>query len=161
MTTKLPDDLSRVSQLDPVNQAILPVMRHFLNAFLQPETFGWRPALTVAIGIWGESRGLAIANRMQIFVKAVLRARPLPVTYKDPLDILARGELTSDEVDLLTLIANMRADRTGDARDIISRLTGGKIDTAIVRSGLEFCCLLGKEDIKPKQPFRPKLRTVS
>ena len=161
MTTDLQDGLPGVSQLDPVNKAMLPVMRHFLNAFLQPKTLGWRPALTVAIGTWGESRGLAIAYSMQAFISAVLRARPAPVTYKDPLDTLARGGLTSDEVDLMALIASMRADRTGAARDIIARLTDGKIDTAIVRSGLELSSLLGNEDTRPKQPFRPKLRAVS
>ena len=161
MNTKRQEDLPLASQLDPVNKALLPVMRHFLNAFLTPESLGWRPALTAAVGTWGEGRGLAIAHSMQTFLSAVLKARPVPVAHNDPLDILSRGYLTSDEVDLLALIASMRTDRTGAARDIIARMTGGKVDAAIVRSGLELSCLLGSATDRPKQPFRPKLRAIS
>jgi hypothetical protein len=161
MSTVKQDNLPSVDQLDVVNKGLLPVMRHFLNAFLRPDSLGWRTAMAAAVGTWGEARGLAIAYSMQAFLAAVLKGRPVPINYADPLDIVARTRLTADEIDLLALIASMRRDQTASARDIIARVTGGKVDAAIVRTGLQLAGMLDPAGDRRKKPIRPKLRAVS
>ena len=139
MTPQHADVMPRAEQLDTVNKARLPVLRHFLNAFLAPETLGWRVGLATATGTWGEARGLAIANAIQAFVAAVLKCRPVPVCYQDPLDLHARKLLSADEIDLLALISAMRRDRTDQARTLVERLTGGQVRAAVVRFGRASC----------------------
>ena len=151
----------RVDQLDAVNKALLPVIRHFLNAFLDPQTLGWRAALATAAGTWGEARGLAIANAVQAFLSAVLNSRPVPLVYCNPLDLDARTGLTLDEVDLLALIAMMRADKTPQSRESIARLTGGSILSSVVRPGLSLAILLDPSGYKPAAKKRPALRCVT
>jgi len=151
----------RADQLDAVNKALLPVMRHFLNAFLDPQTLGWRAALATASGTWGEARGLAIANAVQTFLSAVLNSRPVPLQYSNPLDLDKRTHLTTDEVDLLALISNMRANKTPQSRAIIARLTGGEIKSAVVRSGLTLAGLLDPSGDQPKATKRPRLHAVT
>lgn len=158
MTAFPADTVPRVDQLDAVNKALLPVMRHFLNAFLDPETLGWRAALAVAAGTWGEARGLAIAHAVQTFLSAVLNSRPVPLRYSDPLNLEDRQRLTSDEVDLLALIANMRAEKTQQSRIIITRLTGGEVKAVVVRTGLSLARMLDPTGEKPAVSKRPVLR---
>jgi antitoxin component of RelBE/YafQ-DinJ toxin-antitoxin module len=156
------DDLMpRADQLDLVNKALLPVVRHFLTAFLDPQSMGWRAALAAAAGTWGEARGLAIANAVQIFLSAVLNSRSAPLDYSDPLDIDARLQLTSDEVDLLALIAMMRAEKTKQARMIATRLTGGHVEAAVVRAGLSLAVMLDPSAQKPAHSKKPTLMAVS
>jgi len=151
----------QATQLDAVNRALLPVIRHFLDALLAPQTMGWRTALATASGTWGEARGLAIANAVQMFLTAVLRNRPVPLRYSDPLDLKDRLRLTSDEVDLLALIASMRSDTTPQSRVIIARLTGGEIRSEVVRTGLSLAALLEPTDAQRRAtPHRPTLRLV-
>ena len=121
---------------DPVNHAILPIFRYFLNAFLSPQTQGWRLGFATAVGTWGDARGLAIANAAQNFIAAVLRGRPVPIKYHDPLNLDQRTHTTTDEKELLAIIKHMRNDDTAQARDAISRLTHGQVKANIVREGL-------------------------
>lgn len=67
----------------------------------------------------------------------MLKYRPVPVSYIDPLDIDEREKLTTDEVDILALLTAMRSDKTEHARNIILRLTGGQIPNRIVETGLK------------------------
>lgn len=152
--------MPNTNQLDAVNKALLPVMRHFLNAFLDPQSLGWRPALAAAAGTWGEARGLAIANAVQTFLSAVLNSRPVPLDYNDPLDLDARFLLTSDEVDLLALIATMRVDKTPQARMIVARLTGGHVEAAVVCTGLSLAAMLDPSGGKPAKVKQPVLQVV-
>ncbi|WP_045998088.1 hypothetical protein [Loktanella sp. S4079] len=151
--TQTPD----AGQLDVVSGALLPIVRHFLNAYLNPESFGWRHAYGASAEVWGEARGLAIAHGVQQFLSAVLKARPVPVAYMDPLDIDQRETLTHDEVDLLGLIAAMRADKTAQARETIMRLTGGQVPTQLVESGLKLAAQL---DRNPRQRNAAPLKLV-
>ncbi|MEM9787173.1 MAG: hypothetical protein AAF801_11775 [Pseudomonadota bacterium] len=155
------DMAPHAEQLDAASKALLPVMRHFLNAYLHPETLGWRTGFATATGTWGEARGLAIANAVQTFLSAVLLNRPVPLRYNDPLDVDARKHLTTDEVELLALIAAMRADKTDHARTIIARLTGGSVKAAIVRTGLSLATILDPTAARPARTKRPVLRAVT
>ncbi|WP_245540930.1 hypothetical protein [Octadecabacter antarcticus] len=147
-------------QLDAVSKALLPVVRHFLNAFLRPDTQGWRYAFAAASGTWGEARGLSIAHDTQKFLETILRSRPVPLTYCDPLDIDVSEHLTADEVDVLSLIAAMRADRTPQAREILASLTGGHIPPRIVEQGLSLAARLDPDTNKRRPPKRPLLAVV-
>ncbi len=160
MTVLKADALPKADQLDAVSSALLPVVRHFLDAFLRPESFGWSKALPVAVGVWGEGRGLSIANGVQVFLAALLKNRPVPVIYIDPLDIGKRHKLTSDEVDILALVAAMRADKTAQARDIITRLTGGEIPERLVRTGLKLAMQLDPTGQPYARTRAPRLEVV-
>lgn len=147
--------------LSPVDRAVLPVMRHFLDAFSEPETFAWRTGYSIAIQRWGEARGLAIANAVQVFLVSVLSKRPVPLQYNDPLDVEARQTLTQDEADLLVLLEQLRQDSARPARETIAKLTGGHVRASIVQAGLKLSQLLGPDThVRSSQP-RPKLRCVT
>lgn len=161
MTAIHADMAPRTDQLDTVNKALLPVIRHFLNAYLHPDTLGWRTGFAAAIGTWGEARGLAIANAVQVFLSSVLLNRPVPLRYNDPLDVDARQRLTPDEIDLLAMITAMRTDRTQDARRIVQRVTGGEVKAAVVRTGLALSVILDPSEAKPKRVKRPALQVVT
>lgn len=160
MTVGHLDAALQSDQLDAVSKALLPVIRHFLNAFLCPDLQGWRYAFAAASGTWGEARGLSIAHGAQMFLETVLRSRPVPLAYSDPLDVDARQHLTPDEVDLLSLIAAMRADRTPQAREILVRLTGGHIPPRIVEQGLSLAAQLDPDTGEWKPFKRPQLTVV-
>jgi hypothetical protein len=149
-----------LNQLDVVSRALLPVVRHFLNAFMQPDSQGWRLAFASASATWGEARGLSIANGTQTFLSTVLRARPVPLAYCDPLDIDARQHLTLDEGDVLSLLAAMRADETPKAREILARLTGGHIPSRIVSQGLLLAAQLDSDGEVLRSSKRPQLTLV-
>lgn len=149
-----------VSLLNPVERTVLTVMRHYLNAFITPETQGWRHAMAAATGVWGEARGLAIANAIQEFLSTVLQHRPVPLRYSDPLDLIARGYVTQDEDAVLSLIANMRHDRVALARDMIGHLTDGRIHAQVVRTGLNLANRLDPCADKGPPQKRPHLRIV-
>ncbi len=155
------DMLNEVDQLDRVSGALLPIIRHFLDAFQRPESLGWRHANSTSIGVWGEARGLSIANGVQIFLAAVLKNRPVPVRYIDPLNIDERKKLTLDEIDILTLLSVMRSDQTARAREIIIGLTGGQIPDQIVRSGLKLAQQLDSNSYISSRTKTPKLTLVS
>ncbi|MDE0970327.1 MAG: hypothetical protein OSA51_13165 [Octadecabacter sp.] len=154
------DIVPQIIQLDAVSKALLPVVRHFLDAFLRSDTQGWRYAFAAASGKWGEARGLSIAYDTQMFLETILRSRPVPLTYYDPLDIDLREHLTTDEVDVLSLLAAMRADKTSQAREILVRLTGGQIPPRIVEQGLSLAARLDPDTHKTRPPKRPQLKVV-
>lgn len=128
--------------LDPVSRGLLPVLRHFLSGLQQPGSTGWQTAFAIAVEVWGEGRGLAVAFRAQKFLAALLRSRPVPLRHADPLCPLARMTLTDDECLLLAFLLHMRDDETSRARDVLAALTGGRVEAAVVRTGLELCGVL-------------------
>ena len=160
MTVIHGDMVPQSVQLDAVSKALLPVVRHFLDAFLKPDTRGWRYAFAAASGTWGEARGLSIAHDTQMFLETILRTRPVPLAYCDPLDVDVREHLTVDEVDVLSLIAAMRANKTPQAREILVRITGGQIPPRIVEQGLSLAARLDPDTNKSKLPKRPQLEVV-
>ncbi len=137
----------------------MPILRNFLNAYLAPETLGWRHAMAAAIGTWGERRGLVIANLCQEFLGALLNSRPVPMVFADPMDLEERQYLTSDERALLALLTAMARDETTRARDLIARLTGGRVAAAVVRTGLVLVARLDPMGA-PRTAARPRLQSV-
>ena len=132
----------RVDALNAVNRALLPVVRHFLDALQNPQRTGWRIALESAVEIWGEARGLAIAHRTQQFLSCLMQCRPVPLTYSDPFDMDQRPYLSDDEADILAVLYAMRHDNTPKAREILKSLTGGPLRSAVVQTGLSLAVLL-------------------
>jgi hypothetical protein len=116
---------------DPVSDALLPVFRHFLSAFLSPETQGWRLGFATAVGTWGDARGLAIANAAQNFVAVVLQNRPVSIGFCDPLDLNKRAQTTADENELSDIITHWqqshstRSDSSGSESGAQGRYAGG------------------------------------
>jgi hypothetical protein len=145
----------------PVSQALLPIIRYFCAAFLEPGSRGWRIAYQAAIGTWGEGRGLIIAHATQDFVAQVLSSRPVPLDYTDPLDINRRDGLTADEATLLKVISHMRADATAEARRAIAELTGGPVRAGVVRTGLIIANLFSAAPATRQRHPRPALCAVS
>ena len=158
----LPDGLVCCDKatLCPVNKAMLPVIRHFLNALLKPKTMGWRIAQTAAIGTWGEARGLAIAYDTQKFLSAVLMCRSVPLDFNDPLDLGLRDQLKGDEVAILGLLSAMRADETARARARVLYLTQGQMRAVVVQSALKLAKRLDFDTSGAGPHTRPVLRVV-
>jgi hypothetical protein len=95
-----------------------------------------------------------------MFLETILRSRSVSLTYCDPLDIDEREHLTTDEVDVISLLAAMRADRTPQARAILVRLTGGEILPRVVERGLSLAARLDPDTSKSEPSKRPKLEVV-
>jgi hypothetical protein len=144
--------------LDPVSRNLLPILRHLLCSLQAPDGVGWQTAYATAAEVWGEARGLAIAFRAQRFLSALLRSRPAPLDCADPLCPDGRLTLTGDECILLALLAHMRDDEPGAARDMLAALTGGRVEAGVVRAGLALCALL--EGRRPAQGRAPRLAVV-
>ncbi|MEJ6392156.1 hypothetical protein V8J82_02750 [Gymnodinialimonas sp. 2305UL16-5] len=142
----------------PTEQALLPVMRRFNDAFLRPERFGWRDAYALAAMTWGPSRGLAIAHAVQDFLAALMTSRPVPLRLADPAASIK--PLGPDEQAVLRLLRAMQADEAPAARDEIALLTQGRIEAAVIRTGLELAAKL--DPMLPMTPDRdrPALEVV-
>ena len=150
-------DHQTVEQLDPMSQALLPVIRYFYLALRVPASHGWRHGFDCAIGTWGQERGLVIANATQKFIYDLLRCGQSAVHFFDPLDIDMRNIVAPDEKTVLRLLICMRKDETGKAREIISMLHQGHIDPVFVRHGLELAATLDGVPVRVKSP---KLKVV-
>ncbi len=148
----------QVERLDPMMKALLPVLRHFFSALNDPPSQGWRHGYEVAIGIWGQGRGLSIAHAVQKFTYDLMRCGETALHFNDPLDIYARPLLTPDERTVLLLLSYMRADNTGKAREVIEGLHQGMIDPILVRHGLALAAMM---DATPARHAVPKLRVVN
>lgn len=148
------------ASLCPVSKALLPVIRHFLNALLKPKTMGWRFAQTSAVGTWGEGRGLAIAYCTQQFLSAVLMCRPVPLSFNDPLNLGLREEMKGDEVAMLSLLSAMRADETAQARACVLYLTQGQMRAPVVQSALILAKRLEFDTSGAGPRKKPVLRVV-
>lgn len=128
--------------LDPVSQRLLPILRYFLSGLQEQGSTNWQNGFSVAAEVWGEARGLAIAYRTQRFVSALLNSRPVPIRAANPLCPEDALRITDDECLLLALLTHMRDDEPRPARDILASLTGGRVEAAVVRTGLDLCAVL-------------------
>lgn len=146
--------------LCPVSKAVLPIIRHFLNALSEPKSFCWRIAQTIAVGTWGEARGLAIAYDTQKFLTALLLYRKVPLNFNDPLNLELRDQLQNDEVAILKLLIAMQADQTAQARVCVLYLTQGQMRAAVVQSALTLAKRLEFNTSNLNTPKRPTLRIV-
>ena len=157
MNSVVKRDMKTVTQLDPMSRALLPVIRYFYLALRVPASHGWRYGFDCAIGIWGQERGLVIANATQKFIYDLLRCRQNALHFCNPLDIDMRDTVAPDEEIVLSLLIFMRKDQTRKARDIISILHQGRIDPVFVRHGLELAAKLDGTATRIKSP---KLKVV-
>lgn len=128
--------------LDPVSQRLLPIVRYFLSGLQDKGSTAWQVGFVASSEVWGEARGLAIAFRTQKFLSALLSSRPVPLRHADPFCPEDRLTLTDDECVLLALLTHMRDDEPKPARDMIAALTGGRVEAAVVRTGLDLCAVL-------------------
>ena len=149
------------ADFDPVSQRFLPVLRHILSNLQGDAPLSWRNAFTIAVEVWGEARGLAIAFRAEAFLSALLASRPVHLRVADPLNPEERAHLTEDEISLLALLTYMRADETPAARDRIAALTGGRVEPAVVRTGLDLARLLGGPPGHAVRRKAPRLAIVA
>lgn len=150
-----------LDDLDPVSRRLLPVLRHLLSDLQGNVPGAWRLGYATAVEVWGEPRGLVIAHRAQEFLSAVLSSRPVPFRHADPLCPVGRLCLSDDECVLLALLTHMRADEAGSARDMIAALTGGRIEAAVVRTGLALSAVLDSPHGRARSRARPRLAAVS
>lgn len=146
--------------LDLISKTHLPVLRHFLNTFADPETQAWRQGYKQAQVIWGEARGLAIADATQEFVAALLKSKRAAMSFHDPLDLLQSSKLTADEAAILSLLNFMRDDNAQSARITLLSLTAGRADPAVVQTGLRLALILGLKANWPKTQQQPKLKSI-
>jgi len=146
--------------LDPVSRALLPVLRYLLCSLQQSGHLGWQTAFKVSTEVWGEARGLAIAFRAQTFLSALLNSRSVPLVHANPFCPEDRLTLTEDECVLLALLCHMRDDETRSARDILAALTGGRVEAAVVRTGLHLCAVLDGTPVDLRKDTTPRLAVV-
>lgn len=148
-------------QLDGFERGLIPVMRHFILSFAEPETQAWQHAFTIATERWGRDQGLVLAHLVFKVIKATLHTRPLGLAFNDPLCVEMRHELTCDERALLRMLHHMRRDETSAARDALSELTGGHPDAHLIQAGLTLANQFPTDGTRPGQPVRrPTLRVV-
>lgn len=148
-------------EFDDFERGLLPVMRHFILSFSDPETQAWQHAYSVAIECWGQDQGLALAHLVYKVVKATLHARPYGLAFNDPLCVETRRDLTCDELSLLRMIHHMRRDETPQARDAVSLVAGGYPDAHLIQAGLTLASRFPTHGERRDHPVRrPALRIV-
>ena len=138
--------------------AILPILRRFNDAFIRPEGFAWREAYAVAAMTWGASRGLAIAHAGQDFLSALMLSRSVPLRMAD-IDAPLRP-VGADETAMVGLLEAMQADDTPRARDLIALVTAGRVEAAVIRTGLALAQRLDPIAPPPSTQARPALSVV-
>jgi hypothetical protein len=149
------------TEFDGFERGLLPVMRHFILSFTEPESQAWHHAFSVATERWGRDQGLVLAHLVFKIIKATLHTRPLGLAFKDPLCVETRQELTCDEHALLRMLHYMRRDETPAARDALNDLTGGYPDAHLIHAGLTLASQFPTNGVGPGQPARrPILRVV-
>ncbi|SMX30869.1 hypothetical protein [Octadecabacter ascidiaceicola] len=150
-----------ITDVPPSVAALLPVLRHHLAALQGSNPLGWRLAFGLAEQRWGEGKGLALAHRSQVFLSALLAARPVPLDCVDPLHIDDRDTLTEDEGNLMIALSAMSSDDAPRARLTIMALTGGRVPASAVSTGLSLVHLLGSSPTTIRRSGAPALRAVS
>ncbi|MEO1109369.1 MAG: hypothetical protein AAFX90_15755 [Pseudomonadota bacterium] len=123
-------------EFDDFERGLLPVMRHFIQSFAEPDTQSWQFAYSTAIERWGVDQGLTLAHLVYKIIKATLYSRPYGLAFNDPLCVESRNHFTSDELALMRMLHHMRRDETPAARDAAGLLSGGYPDAHVVQAGL-------------------------
>ena len=143
----------------PVDQALLPVLRHAVRAFTCPEGQSWRLAYSTAAERWGEARGLALAHASVELITSFLGKDVTP-EVNDPLDMDQRDSVTTHEHLLLLMLGFMRRQDTANARNVMLELCHGQVPASVVKSALS---LAGRLDhnTRAKRQAAPMLRAVS
>lgn len=153
--------LLALCDLDPFEEGLLPVLRHFLQCLAQPERQSWQFAYQIAVERWGESQGLPIAHALFKLVQFTLKARRVGFDTIDPLELDDRAFVTRDEQAFLQMLHHMRRDETPRARQAVANVTGCTMDPDVIRAGLSFADRFPAGEIRAKnQTSRPKLQLV-
>ncbi|NVO56332.1 hypothetical protein HW561_11080 [Rhodobacteraceae bacterium B1Z28] len=149
------------AEFDDFERGLLPVMRHFILSFAEPETLAWQQAYSIAIERWGQDQGLNLAHLVFKIVKATLHCRPEGLAFNDPLCVDYRLEVTCDERALLKMVHHMRRDETPAARDAVGQITGGYPDAHLIQAGLTLANRFPTGSAPRNQPpRRPVLRVI-
>ncbi|MFP7675192.1 hypothetical protein ACG74X_17730 [Marivita sp. S0852] len=151
------DDLN-----DPVDRALLPILRHAVYAFTCPERCAWRSAYMIAAERWGEPRGLALAHATIDLVSAVL-SKDITLEIQDPLDVQQRSEVTEQEHQILLMVRFMRQQDKANARNVMMQLCDGHIYAAVVRAALALASRLdhtGPNHTGPNYTGPDQIRSV-
>ena len=148
-------------EFDDFERGLLPVMRHFILSFEEPESQAWQHAYSIAIERWGQDQGLNLAHMVFKIVKATLYCRPDGLAFNDPLRVDDRLAVTCDELALLKMLHHMRRDETPDARDAVGQVTGGYPDAHLIQAGLTLANRFPTNNSRRTDPARrPVLRVV-
>lgn len=107
---------------------------------------------------WGAGRGLEIAHATQDFVAVLMMSRPVPLLLSE---VGAPNNRTvHDERAILSMISAMQTDDTPTARDEIASLTAGRVEAAVIRTGLALAALLDPMKSAGGSKERPALCVV-
>ena len=162
MTAPNTSALPSPEYLDPVNRALLPIIRHFLISLQTSGAINWRIAFETSAQTWGEGRGSVIAFNLQNFLCEIIKNRSLPLKHCDPQDLKQRLRLEYDECEILGILTAMRTDNTKKARDGILRLMDNTVPSRVVETGLKLANHLDPDNATSAQIKRPiKLRAIS
>lgn len=148
--------------LDEFERGLLPVLRHIFRSLAKPEQQSWHLAYSLAAERWGETLGLSVAHALCKVIQAVERSRPNQFDTTDPLEIDLRQTLSQDEQALLLMLNFMRRDLTAQARAAVADVTGGRMDSGVIRAGLSFAARFpaGTAPRGNCTVTRPQLRVV-
>jgi len=139
-------------QLDDTAKGLLSLTRHFMTSFAEPASQAWQMAFATAQERWGEIEGPQMAMTCLAMLQSVRRIRAATFHYSNPLCLSCRDYLTPDEADMMALLQAMRRDRTAASRDYLARLTGGRMDPAVITHALALAKRMG-----PAPALRPSL----
>ena len=126
---------------DPVDKALLPVLRHSVRAFTCPEAQSWKLAYSTAAERWGEARGLALAHATVQLIASIMGKGVTP-EVNDPLHVEWRDSVTDHEHQILLMLGFMRRQDTANARDAVLQLCNGHVHAQVVRSALALAARL-------------------
>lgn len=140
-------------------QGYLALARHFLTTFADPASQAWVPAFTIAQERFGPQGG-AIALGLQGLISQLLKLRPLPFRFHDPLSMDVRGFVTPEEHSLILLLRAMTLDVTAEARRHVVVLTGGRLDPSLIRTGLALAKALPRASASVRIDKHAGLRLV-
>lgn len=139
-------------QLDDTAKGLLSLTRHFMTSFADPASQAWQMAFATAQERWGEIEGPQMAMACLAMLQSVRRIRSAIFRYSNPLCLSCRQYMTPDEADMMSLLQAMRRDRTAASRDHLARLTGGRMDPAVITHALALAKRMG-----PTPALRPSL----
>lgn len=146
---------------DAFETGLLSIARHFQLSFDNPDTQSWQRAYAISVERWGEAVGLPVAHCLLKVLQALGRCRTDGMAFQDPLCPQSRNFASDDEYWLIQLLHHMRREETSGARVAVEKLTLGRMDPDVIRTGLyfgsRFSC--GAPD-KQKHRMPPNLRLV-
>ncbi len=147
---------------DDFEIGLLPVLRHLCVTVQSADPKSWSRAFDIAVECYGEAIGLPAAHGLHKMVLSAFACRDGGLEVKDPLDMVARKDITDDEVQMLSMVHHMRRDNSAAARSAVAFVTRGRMDPVLIRAGLTFAnrfpAGVGRH---ARKVVRPKLSVVA